>query len=112
MLDNLLSNAIKYSPDGGAVTVRAWSGPDSVVLEVKDNGMGMSPEDQREVFTKFFRTGQVKKAAIPGVGLGLVITKSIVEAHGGRISFESDPGAGTTFRVELPLGAPSKINRH
>ncbi|MFJ7748558.1 sensor histidine kinase [Arthrobacter sp. NPDC097144] len=101
VLDNLLSNAIKYSPDGGAVTVRAWAEPDSVVLEVTDDGMGMSPEDQLEVFTKFFRTGQVKKAAIPGVGLGLVITKSIVEAHGGRITFESELHAGTTFRVEL-----------
>ena len=101
VLDNLLSNAIKYSPDGGAVTVRAWAEPGSVVLEVTDNGMGMSAEDQREVFTKFFRTGQVKKAAIPGVGLGLVITKSIVEAHGGRISFASELGAGTTFRVRL-----------
>ena len=74
-----------------------------MVLEVTDNGMGMSPEDQLEVFTKFFRTGQVKKAAIPGVGLGLVITKSIVEAHGGRITFESELGVGTTFRVELPV---------
>ncbi|MCC9198020.1 HAMP domain-containing sensor histidine kinase [Arthrobacter sp. zg-Y820] len=103
VLDNLLSNAIKYSPDGGKVTVRAWAEPGTVVLEVADNGMGMSPDDQLEVFTKFFRTGQVKKAAIPGVGLGLVITKSIVEAHSGKISFESELGVGTAFRVELPL---------
>ncbi|MBO0908162.1 hypothetical protein KG104_05230 [Arthrobacter sunyaminii] len=54
------------------------------------------------MFTKFFRTGSVRKAAIPGVGLGLVITKSIVEAHGGLISLESELGVGTTFRVELP----------
>ena len=113
VLDNLLSNAIKYSPDGGTVTVRAWAEPGSLILEVSDTGMGMSPEDQLEVFTKFFRTGQVKKAAIPGVGLGLVITKSIVEAHGGRISFESELRSGTTFRVELPmdptLRAPSIV---
>ncbi|WP_341393919.1 sensor histidine kinase [Arthrobacter sp. G119Y2] len=104
VLDNLLSNAIKYSPDGGAVTVRAWAEPGSVVLEVTDNGMGMSAEDQREVFTKFFRTGQVKKAAIPGVGLGLVITKSIVEAHGGTVAFESELGSGTVFCVYMPAG--------
>ena len=103
VLDNLLSNAIKYSPEGGVVTVRTCSMGGMLILEVEDTGMGMSEADQRDVFTKFFRTGQVKKAAIPGVGLGLVITKSIVEAHGGKISFRSELGTGTTFRVELPL---------
>ncbi|MDN3481513.1 ATP-binding protein [Arthrobacter sp. APC 3897] len=101
VLDNLLSNAIKYSPGGGVVTVRAWAQDESVIMEVADTGMGMSVLDQLEVFTKFFRTGSVRKAAIPGVGLGLVITKSIVEAHGGLISLESELGVGTTFRVEL-----------
>ena len=103
VLDNLLSNAIKYSPDGGKVTVRSRREGASLVLEVEDTGMGMSEADQREVFTKFFRTGQVKRAAIPGVGLGLVITKSIVEAHGGRITFLSRLGAGTTFTVRMPV---------
>ncbi|MDM7990488.1 ATP-binding protein [Arthrobacter sp. zg-Y877] len=106
VLDNLLSNAVKYSPDGGSVTVRSRREGGHVVLEVQDTGIGMSEEDQRDVFTKFFRTGQVKKAAIPGVGLGLVITKSIVEAHGGRISFTSELGAGSTFRVVLPVEVP------
>ena len=106
VLDNLLSNAIKYSPDGGRVTVRSRREEGNLLLEVEDTGIGMSEADQREVFTKFFRTGQVKKAAIPGVGLGLVITKSIVEAHGGRISFSSKIGVGTTFRVELPPNLP------
>ncbi|MCQ2001778.1 sensor histidine kinase [Arthrobacter zhaoxinii] len=102
VLDNLLSNAIKYSPDGGKVTVRSRQEGGNLVLEVQDAGIGMSEADQRDVFTKFFRTGQVKKAAIPGVGLGLVITKSIVEAHGGQISFNSVLGVGTTFCVEVP----------
>ncbi|UWX97986.1 HAMP domain-containing histidine kinase [Arthrobacter zhaoxinii] len=106
VLDNLLSNAIKYSPDGGKVTVRSRREGANLVLEVEDTGIGMSEADQQDVFTKFFRTGQVKKAAIPGVGLGLVITKSIVEAHGGRISFSSAIGVGSTFRVELPVSAP------
>ncbi|MCC3277245.1 cell wall metabolism sensor histidine kinase WalK [Arthrobacter sp. zg-Y20] len=109
VLDNLLSNAIKYSPDGGTVTVRSRRAEGNLLLEVQDNGIGMSESDQRDVFTKFFRTGQVKKAAIPGVGLGLVITKSIVEAHGGRISFVSELGRGTTFRVEIPVHTAADI---
>ena len=109
VLDNLLSNAIKYSPDGGTVTVRARAEDEVVVLEVQDTGMGISPLDQQEVFTKFFRTGSVRKAAIPGVGLGLVITKSIVEAHGGTITFKSELAAGTTFRVELPVRAARRV---
>ncbi|MER1995473.1 MAG: ATP-binding protein [Arthrobacter sp.] len=102
VLDNLLSNAIKYSPDGGTVTVRVRREGEQAVLEVEDQGMGMTEEEQSEVFNRFFRSSAVKKAAIPGVGLGLGITRDIVEAHGGRISLTSRPGAGSTFRVELP----------
>ena len=102
VLDNLLSNAIKYSPEGGTVTVRAWSEPGKSFLEVQDAGMGMSEEDQRELFTKFFRTGAVRRAGIPGAGLGLAITKNIIEAHGGTISLVSAPGQGSTFTVFLP----------
>lgn len=102
VLDNLLSNAIKYSPAGGTVTVRAWKLPDSVVCEVEDQGMGMSAEDSAEVFAKFFRTSAVRQAAIPGVGLGLAIVRSIVEGHGGRIQCRSELGRGTTFTFELP----------
>ena len=76
--------------------------PGSVVCEVEDQGMGMSPEDSAEVFSKFFRTSSVRQAAIPGVGLGLVITKAIVEAHSGTIELESTEGVGTTVRVRLP----------
>ncbi|UPO77635.1 PAS domain-containing sensor histidine kinase [Arthrobacter sp. Helios] len=103
VLDNLVSNAIKYSPGGGTVTLRVLSGEASVVLEVEDEGMGMSDAEQGEVYNRFFRAAAVKKAGIPGVGLGLGITKDIVAAHGGTICLTSQPGAGTTFRVELPL---------
>lgn len=103
VLDNLVSNAIKYSPGGGTVTLRVLSGDASVVLEVEDEGMGMSEAEQGEVYNRFFRAAAVKKAGIPGVGLGLGITKDIVAAHGGTICLTSQPGAGTTFRVELPL---------
>lgn len=102
VLDNLLSNAVKYSPAGGTVTVRAQRMPDSVVCEVEDQGMGISPEDSAEIFSKFFRTSAVRQAAIPGVGLGLAIVRSIVEEHGGRIHCRSELGSGTTFTFELP----------
>ncbi|NMR30395.1 sensor histidine kinase [Crystallibacter degradans] len=102
VMDNLLSNAIKYSPAGGRVTVRAWQAEGRVGFEVEDHGMGIAEEDLGGVFTKFFRTPTVRRAAIPGVGLGLVITKAIVEAHGGSISFTSKLGKGTTFTVLLP----------
>ena len=108
VLDNLLSNAIKYSPAGSTVTVRSWlepgsgSRPRTAYLQVQDTGMGMDDDDQRELFTKFFRTGAVRRAGIPGAGLGLAITKNIVEAHGGSISLVSAPGRGSTFTVCLP----------
>lgn len=102
-LDNLVSNAIKYSPDGGAVTVRASSNDRWVQLQVQDTGMGISEEESARIFTRFFRTQAARKAEIPGVGLGLSITKTIVERHGGKISCASTPGAGTTFTFTLPV---------
>ncbi|MFC7859565.1 ATP-binding protein [Arthrobacter koreensis] len=103
VIDNLLSNAVKYSPDGGKVTVRAWSTPETLTFEISDTGIGMTQAEQAEVFTKFFRSGTSRKAAIPGVGLGLVISKNIVEAHGGTITLQSEAGEGTVFTVRLPM---------
>lgn len=102
VLDNLISNAIKYSPDGGTVTVRAWAEGEDFLCTVRDTGIGMSNTEQAEAFTKFFRADQALQRAIPGLGLGLVITKSIVEMHGGTIGLQSAPGAGTTIRFTLP----------
>ncbi|MGJ3189542.1 sensor histidine kinase [Paenarthrobacter sp. FR1] len=102
VLDNLVSNAIKYSPDGGDVEVAAWEDQDFVFCRVTDTGMGMNEEEQAEAFTKFFRAGGVRNSTIPGVGLGLPISKAIVEAHGGTITLESEPGRGTTFTVKMP----------
>lgn len=108
-LDNLVSNAIKYSPDGGAVTVRASSNDRWVELQVQDTGMGISEEESARIFTRFFRTQAARKAEIPGVGLGLSITKTIVERHGGKISCASTPGAGTTFTVTLPVAGVAAL---
>jgi two-component system phosphate regulon sensor histidine kinase PhoR len=102
VLDNPVSNAIKYSPDGGEVTVSLRSDDGTVVCSVSDTGMGMSKEDQEEVFTKFFRSQAVRNSAIPGVGLGLSISKAIVEAHGGQVSLYSEVGRGTTFTFAVP----------
>lgn len=103
VLDNLVSNAIKYSPNGGDVVVSLGSEGANLVCRVSDTGMGMSEKDQAKVFTKFFRTGNVRNTAIPGVGLGLSISKAIVEAHGGTIQLRSTLGRGTTFTVQMPV---------
>lgn len=80
-----------------------------IQLEVQDTGMGMTTEETEKIFTRFFRTGAACQAAIPGVGLGLSITKSIVERHGGSITCTSNPGRGSTFTVSLPA-TPSREN--
>ncbi len=108
-LDNLVSNAIKYSPDGGSVTVTASAGSGWVHLHVTDTGMGMSYADATRVFTRFYRSPSVRETAIPGVGLGLSITKTIVERHGGSISCRSVPGRGSTFTLKLPSVVPQTV---
>jgi two-component system phosphate regulon sensor histidine kinase PhoR len=102
VLDNLISNAVKYSPDGGTVTVRAWTEGEELLCTIQDTGMGMNNTEQAEAFTKFFRAEPALQRAIPGLGLGLLITKSIVKMHGGTIGLQSAPGAGTTIRFTLP----------
>jgi signal transduction histidine kinase len=104
LLDNLVSNAIKFTPGGGDVRVSVTPVNGVVRLEVEDSGMGIAPEDQERLFERFFRTSAATDEQIPGTGLGLYITKAIVEAHGGSIAVESFPGKGTSFCVELPAG--------
>jgi signal transduction histidine kinase len=103
MLDNLVSNALKFTPAGGKVDVRLSADADGVVLEVEDTGLGIPSEEQAQLFERFFRSSRASENAIPGTGLGLTITKAIVERHGGRIELESAENVGTTVRVHLPL---------
>lgn len=102
VVDNLVSNAVKYTPDGGSVSVALTGHDDHVELAVTDTGIGIDPADRERLFTRFFRARDAEELSIQGIGLGLSITKKIVETHGGRIEVESD-GGGSTFRVWLPL---------
>jgi signal transduction histidine kinase len=96
---NLLGNAIKFTPDGGRISIRAWRDGGMVAFEVADTGPGIPPMDRERLFDRFW---QAKPADLRGIGLGLAITKAIVEAHGGRIWVESEPGAGSRFTFVLP----------
>jgi heavy metal sensor kinase len=103
LLHNLLSNAIHYSqPGGGPVEVLAGNGGGDVWIEVRDEGIGLDAEQQRQVFERFWRADKARSIRIGGAGLGLAICREIVRAHGGRIDVSSSPGAGTTFRICLP----------
>ena len=107
---NLLSNAVKFTPQGGRVDVSAHREDDRLVIRVSDTGIGIAPEDQAKIFDRFFRSSSATSLAVPGAGLGLAITKMIVEEHGGRISVSSKPDHGTQMTISLPLqGASSQL---
>lgn len=109
MLYNLLSNAIKYTPDGGSVTVTSTlvgqNGTAELHLAVADTGVGISPEDAKRVFEEFTQVGDVETRQ-EGTGLGLALTRRLVEAHGGRIELSSEVGRGSTFTIVLPVHEP------
>jgi signal transduction histidine kinase len=103
VLRNLLDNAVKYSPDGGLIVVRGEVREDEVVISVADQGVGIAPEDLNRLFEKFFRVKSGLGRHVVGSGLGLPISRTIVESHGGRIWAESKVGQGTTLYFTLPL---------
>lgn len=99
---NLLSNAVKYTPRGGSVTVHLEHIGSEVVLSCRDQGIGISTEDQQRIGSEFFRSTNPEAVAQPGTGLGLAIVRRILERHRGRLEIESALGHGSTFRVRLP----------
>ncbi len=105
---NLVSNAIKYTPPAGHITVNAEPRNNDVVVSVEDNGLGISPEDQAQIFERFYRVRRPETDNIEGTGLGLAIVKKLVEAHGGEIGLKSHLGEGSTFYFTVPAAPPLK----
>jgi signal transduction histidine kinase len=109
VLTNLVSNAYKYTPNGGQIFITIVDGQvhaghaGFLTISVRDTGVGISPEDQQKLFTKFFRADDPRVRDVPGTGLGLSITKSLIEMHGGQLCFESEPELGSTFTFTLPI---------
>ena len=111
VMTNLVNNAHKYSPSDSEIKITAsqqenyWDPkgvPNVVLVSVQDSGIGMTDEDQNQIFTKFFRSSDPKAREAPGTGLGLNISKNLIEMQGGRIWFESKLGQGTTFYLTIP----------
>jgi len=102
ILTNLVSNAHKYTPAGGHITIAAQPENGSVRVDIRDTGIGLSPEEQAQLFTKFFRGQNRASQGVGGTGLGLVITRALVELHGGQMTVSSAPDRGSTFSFTLP----------
>jgi len=104
VLENLVSNALRYTPIGGAITLSARRDQESVLMKVTDTGAGIDPKDLPHIFDRFYRSDQSRQETEGESGLGLAIAKSIIEAHGGKITAESELGGGSTFTIRLPVG--------
>ncbi|MBA8804338.1 hypothetical protein FB382_002629 [Nocardioides ginsengisegetis] len=100
---NLIGNAVKFTPDGGEVGIRLDVGEETAVVEVRDTGIGIPSSEVGRLFSRFFRSSNAQKQAIPGSGLGLSIAKAVVEKHGGTIEVDSVVDEGTAFRVTVPI---------
>ena len=112
VLFNLVDNAVRYTPSGGAVTVSAHRHNGSVEIEVHDTGVGIPAEHLPRLFERFYRVDTSRsREGDGGTGIGLAIARSVVEAHGGQIHAESEPGSGSTFTFELPVAAATGDRR-
>jgi signal transduction histidine kinase len=110
VVTNLLDNAIKYSPEGGPIEVDVDSvEPGTVRLAVRDHGIGVPPEHRGQIFERFYQAETVPTKHASGMGLGLYISRQIVELHDGRIAAEFPPDGGTRFVVTLPTGADRSV---
>jgi signal transduction histidine kinase len=102
---NLLSNAMKYSGQSRDIDLRLCAQNGSVLIQVEDRGIGIPADERERIFERFYRVPTAENRAISGTGLGLALVVHIAQAHGGRVEVESNPGAGSTFSVRLPLPA-------
>jgi two-component system, OmpR family, sensor kinase len=109
VVDNLLTNARVHTPAGTAVQVRLAGQGDKVVLEVSDAGLGVAADEAERIFERFYRADRPRTRDQGGAGLGLAIVRSVVEAHGGTVSYRPRPGGGSIFRVVLPLAPVSPL---
>jgi signal transduction histidine kinase len=108
ILVNLVENAVKYSPGGGTVKVGVRRAPDRISFEVRDQGMGIAPEDRERIFEKFYRADPSMSRGVGGTGLGLYIVNELVSRLGGSIEVSSTPGSGSSFRVDFPVETPPR----
>lgn len=106
--DNLISNALRYTDAAGRVRIEVSCADDAAILEIEDTGVGISPDDLRHIFTRFWRGEKSRSRATGGAGIGLAIVRELVRAHEGRVDVESMPGQGSTFRVSLPAVATAR----
>jgi len=103
VIDNLLDNAIRYTRDNGEIEIKISKKAKNIYFEIKDNGVGIPKKDQKYIFQKFFRSENVLKYQTQGSGLGLYISKAIIERLGGKIGFKSQEGIGSTFWFTIPI---------
>jgi len=106
VLINLIDNAIKYTPNGGRIRVEARQREDAVEIAVSDSGIGIPAKEIPRIFERFYRVDRARSREMSGTGLGLSIVKHIIEAHGGKVSVESQVGKGSRFVVTLPKQSP------
>jgi signal transduction histidine kinase len=110
VLENLVSNAVKYSPDGGVIRITGRADGDHAIISVSDQGIGIAPEEQSKLFRRFYRVDNRLRRETQGAGLGLFLSRAIVEAQGGRIWVESQPGRGARFSFTVLLATPRLVD--